>query len=263
LPDKVREGIDRRYLSSVILLKETAKSDAEALGLKQMVFERLNSGGEQLTSQETRNAIFDGPLNRLCIKLSKTPALCRLWDIPEPEQAEIDGGLPSEARSQYEAFRRMEDVELVLRFFAYRQKHRLHRGTSLSTYLDQYLRQGNGFSSVTLAKMEALFLETVALVEDVFGPKAFWLYRKRGRESNWTWLERPTQTVYDPLMLVVSEFREHAVALRAKSPVFKEDIATFYQAHYEVFEGRNVNPSALSERERKFQELFTSILSRP
>ncbi len=56
LPDKIREGIDRRYLSSVILLKETAKTEIEALGLKQMVFERLNSGGEQLTPQETRNA---------------------------------------------------------------------------------------------------------------------------------------------------------------------------------------------------------------
>jgi hypothetical protein len=31
LPEKVREGIDRRYLSSIILLKETAKTDAEAL----------------------------------------------------------------------------------------------------------------------------------------------------------------------------------------------------------------------------------------
>lgn len=40
LPEKVREGIDRRYLSSVILLKETAKSDIEALRLKQLVFER-------------------------------------------------------------------------------------------------------------------------------------------------------------------------------------------------------------------------------
>jgi hypothetical protein len=221
------------------------------------------SGGEQLTPQETRNAIFDGPLNRLCIKLSKSPSLCRLWDIPEPEQAEIEGGLPSDARSQHEPFRRMEDVELVLRFFAYRQKHRLHKGTSLWTYLDQYLRQGNEFSSATLEQMEQLFLETVNLVEEVFGPRAFWLFRKRGRESNWTWRESPTQTVYDPLMLVVSTHRDDAAALRSKAPIFRDEIATFYQNNYEVFEGRNVNPSALSERERKFQELFIDVLARP
>ena len=41
LPEKVREGIDRRDLSSVILLKETAKTLEEASRLKELVFERL------------------------------------------------------------------------------------------------------------------------------------------------------------------------------------------------------------------------------
>jgi hypothetical protein len=262
LPDKIREGIDRRYLSSVILLKETAKTEIEALGLKQMVFERLNSGGEQLTPQETRNAIFDGPLNRLCIKLSKTPALCRLWDIPEPEQEELQGGLPSESRIQNEAFRRMEDVELVLRFFAYRQKHRLHKGTSLSVYLDSYLRHGNSYSEDTLLQMERLFLESITLVEETFGPRAFWLYRKRGREATWTWLERPTQTVYDPLMLVIGTHLSAATKIREQTAVFEAEIGGFYRDNYEVFEGRNVNPSALAERERKFHDFISEILAR-
>ena len=46
LPEQVRIGVDRRYLSSVILLQETAKNDKEAEFVKQIVFERLNSGGE-------------------------------------------------------------------------------------------------------------------------------------------------------------------------------------------------------------------------
>ncbi|MBK1633657.1 hypothetical protein CKO31_23520 [Thiohalocapsa halophila] len=79
LPEKVREGIDRRYLSSVILLKETAKSEEEALRLKQLVFERINSGGVKLEPQETRNAILDGPMNQKCVELSRDGALCRLW----------------------------------------------------------------------------------------------------------------------------------------------------------------------------------------
>ena len=45
LPSKVRDGIDRRYISSIILLKETASSEEQAAQLKKMVFERLNSGG--------------------------------------------------------------------------------------------------------------------------------------------------------------------------------------------------------------------------
>ena len=57
LPSKVRDGIDRRYISSIILLKETAASEEQAAMLKKMVFERLNSGGVKLGSQETRNAV--------------------------------------------------------------------------------------------------------------------------------------------------------------------------------------------------------------
>lgn len=44
LPEKVKRGIDRRYISSIILLQESAKSDEEAQKMKQLVFERINSG---------------------------------------------------------------------------------------------------------------------------------------------------------------------------------------------------------------------------
>jgi hypothetical protein len=264
LPDKIKEGIDRRYLSSVILLKETAKSDEDALRLKQMVFERINSGGERLNFQETRNAIFDGPLNRLCIKLSKVSAFCRLWDIPEPDEEEIKGGLPSQARVEHEAFRRMEDVELVLRFFAYRQKHTLHKGgTSLASYHDAYLQNGNNFTEEILANLENVFTSTISLVEDTFGEKAFWLYRRRGKESNysWAWLERPTTTVYDPLMFVMSTQLHKSEAILARAKHFQEAMPEFYQNNYDVFEGRNVNPSILKERELKFNEFICGILS--
>ncbi|EKN6348121.1 DUF262 domain-containing protein, partial [Yersinia enterocolitica] len=49
LPDKIRKGIDRRYISSIILLNETAKTSVQADFMKQMVFDRINSGGELLT----------------------------------------------------------------------------------------------------------------------------------------------------------------------------------------------------------------------
>ncbi|MBE4579720.1 hypothetical protein BOO30_19440 [Vibrio navarrensis] len=55
LPEQVQEGIDRRYISSIILLKETAKSAKQADFMKQMVFDRINSGGEKLEPQERRN----------------------------------------------------------------------------------------------------------------------------------------------------------------------------------------------------------------
>src|SRR6185437_3370535 len=45
LPSSIRDGIDRRYLSSIILLNETGATEEQAANLKKLVFERLNSGG--------------------------------------------------------------------------------------------------------------------------------------------------------------------------------------------------------------------------
>ena len=56
LPELIKRGIDRRYLSSIILLQETAKDEYQAQRLKQLVFERINSGGVKLEPQEARNA---------------------------------------------------------------------------------------------------------------------------------------------------------------------------------------------------------------
>lgn len=259
LPEKVREGIDRRYLSSVILLKETAKNEVDALRLKQMVFERINSGGEKLTPQETRNAIYNGLLNNLCIQLSKSASLCRLWGIPLADEQELAGGLPTPERLQCEDFRRMEDVELVLRFFAFRQKHKLHKSTvPLSTYLDSYLRHGNGFGQETLQNLEQVFLNTIQLVEDAFGENAFWLVRQR--RDNWSWRESPTTTVYDALMAVVSRHLDKAELIRNKAHILQEMIVPFYKTNYAIFEGRNVNPSALVARADAFENFLTDNL---
>lgn len=256
LPSKVKEGIDRRYLSSVILLKETAHSDEDALRLKQLVFERINSGGVRLSPHESRNALFDGPMNQLCIRLSRHPALCRLWGIPEPESDELDGGLPSADRIKNDDFRQMIDVELVLRFFAYRQKHRLHRsGEPLGSYLDRYLRKANFFPQPTLDGLSDLFTRTIEFSEKLFGYRCFFLYRKRARggTAHWSWRESPTTTVYDPLMHVLSDLLPHREVLLKQTERILNDIKYLYEDEYDTFEGRNVNPSALQKREEHYR----------
>ena len=240
LPSKVREGIDRRYLSSVILLKETAHSEEDALRLKQLVFERINSGGVRLSPQESRNALFDGPMNHLCIRLSRDHSLCRLWGIPEATPEEFERGLPSDERVKNEDFRKMTDVELVLRFFAYRQKHRLHRsGEPLSSYFDRYLRKGNFFQISTLEALSQIFTGTIDLAEALLGYRCFYLYRKRSRggSDSWSWRESPTTTVFDPLMFVLGELLPHRETLMPKAKQIQTDIKDLYQAQYDTFEG--------------------------
>lgn len=253
LPKLVKQGIDRRYISSIILLNETAKTDTQAEDMKQMVFDRLNTGGERLSSQEKRNANFDGKLNRLCIRLSENEYLCKTWGIPV--QTEEDGIHTSRASNKL--FKTMYDVELVLRFFAYRQKHSLHTG-SLENYLDKYLEKGNYFTSEVLFKLEEIFIRTIKLAYDIFGESAFFLYRHRN--GNWSWYERPTIAVYDPMMLVLSQNLEHSEKLINKKADINEQIQEFYKTNYDSFGGRNVNSSALKDREQLLESFFFEIL---
>ncbi len=254
LPKLVKQGIDRRYISSIILLHETAKTNEEAENLKQMVFDRINSGGEKLTAQEKRNANFDGKLNRLCIKLSENNDLCKTWGIPledgNPDQIHSD-------RAENKLFKTMADVELVLRFFAYRQRMTLQRG-SLESYLDFFLEKGNYFSNDILEKFEYLFVETINLAYELFGEKAFFLYRKR--ITGWGWFERPTTVVYDPMMNSLSQRLDSKDRLIDKKIEINESITDFYQTNYKFFEGRNTNQSALEERDSKFNKFFDEFI---
>ena len=257
LPEKIRRGIDRRYLSSIILLQETAKSESEAQRLKQLVFERINSGGEHLTFQESRNAIYDGPLNRLCMKLARNAYLCKMWGIPEPGEYEIaTGDIPLDLMKN-SIYQKMEDVELVLRFFAYRQRIGNQEG-SLKIYLDQYLQKGNLFSSTILGQLTKLFERTVKLAYELYEEKAFWLQRLR--KDSWGWYRRPTTVIYDPLMFILSQYLEYEDELHSKKELINEATIKMYRTKYSEFEGRYTNRENLRKRNELFDDLFKEVL---
>jgi hypothetical protein len=63
LPAEIRKGIDRRSISYIVLLKESAPTTEDEALLRQEVFERLNTGGIRLSPQEIRNALYQGRFN--------------------------------------------------------------------------------------------------------------------------------------------------------------------------------------------------------
>ena len=207
LPEQVKRGIDRRYLSSMVLLAETAKSKEEAEYLKRIVFERLNSGGEKLTPQETRNALHNGRFNQLCMKLAQNDHFREMWKLPLESEVE-DLLLQSEeqlrestASTRLTLYRKMEDVELVLRFFAYRHLDALR--SPIDEFLDDYLKEANSWSDEVLNQLESIFDGTIELVYTVFGNSAF-LAPVINQES-----KTPRKSIYDPLMQVFSRNLEN------------------------------------------------------
>ena len=253
LPDKVKKGIDRRYISSIILLQESAKSDEEAAKMKQMVFERINSGGVKLEPQETRNALYDGKMNQLCMKLSENDYLRKFLEIP----------IDTEKKLENENYKKMTDVEYVLRFFAMRQLEGYSK-RKLRDFLDYYLNKANGFEDTLLEHLKEIFEDTIKLADKIFGEKAFYMYRSRTTrtgEISWNWYARTTTTIYDPMMQVLSELLEYSEILIRKKREINEEIINFYKKNYEIFEGRNSNKSDIEKRIEKMKKFFLEFLT--
>lgn len=257
LPLSIKAGIDRRYLSSIILLQETAKDVDQAQGLKQLVFERINSGGEKLTPQESRNAIYGGPMNELCLRLSREPALCLTWGIPLPGGNATVEEESDEELLENDLYREMFDVELVLRFFAFRQDAQYLRGV-LRDYFDDYLKAANRFPKDLRDELGGLFVDTISLAYDLFGERAFWLWRQRN--GRWNWYSRPTTVAYDTIMWVLSQKLDDASNLRRHADKLREDLPKFYELHYADFAGRYTNPSNIVSRRRLFSNWLDSIV---
>lgn len=245
LPEEIQKGIDRRYISSIVLLEETAKTPEEAEKLKQIVFERLNSGGEKLEPQETRNALYNGPFNQLCIRLSQNSQFREMWNIPNDNEYEL---------SQNETYRKMGDVELVLRFFAYRFLD-IFTG-SVEDFLDDYLKNANNFPKETLEGLENLFNNTIDTTYQIFGKEAF-MSPKYDRQ-----IKLPQKTIYDPLMQSIAMHLDVKEKLLSKASDIKKN--KYGNSHEmgsdRLFNGRNTSPAIIKKRITYFNELFASYL---
>jgi len=259
LPEQIRKGIDRRYISSIILLQETAKSESEANRLKQLVFERINSGGEKLTAQEIRNALFPGGLNYLTISLSRNKYFCKLWNIPEPDETEIETGQTRQEVIENKYFKDMSDAELVLRFFAYRQVDQW-QGNTMESFLDEFLKKGNEqFNEDVLTNLKELFNNTVKFAIDLFEEKAFWLHRKR--EDKWFHYERPTKILYDPLMQVLANNLDNKEAILAKKQEIVAGIENLHKINFDSFKGRDTNKTKVTERIVVLNDYLNSFIN--
>lgn len=252
LPEQVQKGIDRRYLSSIILLQETAKSKEEAEYLKQIVFERLNSGGEKLTAQETRNALHNGKFNRLCIKLSENDPFRKMWYLPLESEGE-------EKLLENESYRKMEDVELVLRFFAYRHIDNLK--SPVDKFLDEYLKQANNYSDETIKNLENIFQETIQLIYSILGTSAF-IPPKEQRDR-----KTPLKTIYDPIMQVFANNIAHKKSLLKNKADIKNDLYSSKELLYikeennrSLFDGRYNNKKDVEARIKYFHDFLQNYI---
>jgi hypothetical protein len=193
LPSTVRASLDRRYLSTIILLKESTPSPRAAELLRQKVFERLNTGGVKLNAQEVRNCIYAGTFNNLLLELSRNQLFTQCWDIP-PREVNEDNN-PSRKLATNPLFSRMGDVELVLRVFALLDSDNLGKG--MKSTLDNTMQRNAHLRAEQVASLRSKFLDALELAFAIGGSDVFRVPSKKSKKG------RPSASLYDGMMVAL------------------------------------------------------------
>jgi hypothetical protein len=155
---KLASAITRRFIPAVVLLRESSPQ------VKYDVFDRLNTGGVKAEPMEIRNAIYGGPFTTLLHQLADTVRFRELWKIP----------LDDEARLADATYRRMDDLEIILRFFALADPDSM--SLKFRDYLGDFMQMRNkeyGTDPTLRAKDRALFMTAMENSWIVFGDDAF------------------------------------------------------------------------------------------
>lgn len=251
LPNKIRAGLDRRSISSIVLLKESAPDEEEAIFLRQLVFERLNTGGIKLERQEIRNSLSSGLFNNMMYELARLDVFRDIWGLPKYTPEELTDH--KQPIYDFAFFKKMEDIEVVLRFFALR--HMSHYRYGIQGFLDLYMIRSKSFVAEDIAFFRQLFISTINCANAIYGEHVFKIY------EDGKWSGKATKGMYDAIMVPLSEFQAHHEYLILKSDlVIEKTIELFQSEGVSAMTGRASTKKDLENRIDIFRKLFSSVL---
>jgi hypothetical protein len=156
LTEEQRRTIDNTYINATIVDTDGLPESQEAI---YQIFERLNSGGTQLTAHEIRVALYAGPLIDRLHNLNHNPDWRSLYGNSSP---------------------RLRDQELVLRIIA------LFCGADeyvrpLKRFLNQFVSANRVQATPIVDEAEKLFAHAAKMINHGPGPSAL---RRRARQIN-------------------------------------------------------------------------------
>ena len=169
-PEQLRK-IESRTIRCIVILKE---SDSDVC---REIFDRLNSNSVPLNKQELRNSTFRGKFNDFLKELAKNKAFQNIRGVDKEDK-------------------RMNDCELALRYFAFKEKLSSYR-PPLAEFLDNYLKEGNKFSDEKSELEKKAFIEIVKIIHFVFDKNAFRRYDLIQK----VWETRINKAIFDVIML--------------------------------------------------------------
>ena len=151
----------------------------------------------------------------------------------------------------------MRDVELVLRFFAFRQLRNFDG--SLNSYLDKYLNFANSYNDELINKLSTIFLDTINLAYSLFDGEPFRMYEAVS-EDNIKKSKKASRTLYDPLMQVLSQWLPKKEILVDKKSDVQKRYMELLISNPDNFYGKIQTKTTIENRIRLFNEMFLSLL---
>ena len=254
LPSEIKRGIDRRSISYIVLLHESARGEEEASFLKQLVFERLNTGGVALSRQEIRNCIYQGSFNRLILKLAEQDLFRQTLGLPKFTESERAN--PSEELRNSTIYLEMKDIEMVLRFFALRHSDHYQRG--MQGFLDLYMGRAKHFSDEELQRLKSMFESTLSLGNSIYGDK---LYRPWNPKKQ-DWEKSPHIAFGDAVMVGLSSHLDKANELIRKRDHIIARTKSLFDEFWETgrLTGRGNSKSDVQDRITLFSTMLEDVL---
>ena len=245
LPPRLRRGLERAKVSAITLMSDAGDGTENSIDLRAQVFERLNTGGERLNPQELRNSLYSGSFNELIIELSKTPMFTQAWDIPDHRENTLSDGTPTDKLKNDRFFKRMTDVEIVLRFFAFKNIDDI--SGSVRTMLDNTMKRHRHSGDSDVQRLRAEFTDALNLCVKVFSDQVFRI-PGRGKASGRRQLSRP---FFDAQMVVMHQFTESHTLLTRRANAIKASVRRLAMPgseSYELMVGRANTAAAVKSR---------------
>ncbi len=247
LPDKIKAGIDRRAISSIVLITESTQNPEEAFFLKQVTFERLNTGGVSLSKQEIRNCIYSGKFNSLLFELASNEIFAKAWDIPIQE--------PDKLRNN-NLYKKMEDVELILRFFAFRHYDEFRGG--IEGFLNLYMIKSLNFDDTDIDILREIFVNTINIANEIYGEKLFKPYDPKAD----SWKDQSYKAFYDAVMVGISKHLNEADQLiKNKAKMIEATKRLLEQDQKKLFTGAGRSKGDLQQRIKLFDHMLSQVIA--
>lgn len=233
LPKQLRNVLSvRPFIRVITLLKQ---SDPE---LKYEVFLRLNTGGETLKRQEIRNVAYSGPFNDLLLDLSQNEFLTERMKISSEKST---------------AYRNMDDVEHVLRFFAI-QDNWSDMGSVLGDEMDRFMASNRHSETENFRN---LFNKSIARCSDLWGEYSFYKPAQAG------WRTQLISPLYDAQMVGASLLTnpQHEKLKQKQNDILEGTRDLFKNNHdfvKAVSQSTN-NPASIRKRVSTIYDLLVSL----